>query len=91
MWNPSSTENFDPNQDQQPGSESDATVTIYVNSEAKTCLAQASLLDLLTQLNLNPRLIAVEYNGEILHRQLWPETHLKMGDRLEIVTIVGGG
>lgn len=49
------------------------------------------LPEFLVQLNLNPRLVAVEYNGEILHRQFWETTHLQMGDRLEIVTIVGGG
>ncbi|MGB3136161.1 MAG: sulfur carrier protein ThiS [Nodosilinea sp.] len=42
-------------------------------------------------LGLNPRLVAVEYNGEILHRQLWETTRLCPNDRLEIVTIVGGG
>jgi sulfur carrier protein len=36
-------------------------------------------------------LVAVEYNGEILHRQLWDTTYLRPNDRLEIVTIVGGG
>ncbi len=46
---------------------------------------------LLSFLGLNPRLVAVEYNGEILHRQFWDDTILKDGDRLEIVTIVGGG
>ena len=66
------------------------TITIQVNGEAHTCTAQF-LPDLLTQLELNPRLIAVEYNGEILHRQYWNETRMQSGDRLEIVTIVGGG
>ncbi|MDG2990314.1 sulfur carrier protein ThiS [Candidatus Synechococcus calcipolaris G9] len=42
-------------------------------------------------LGYNPRLIAIEYNGEILHRQYWDTTVVKSGDRLEIVTIVGGG
>jgi sulfur carrier protein len=49
------------------------------------------LPDFLSQQGFNLRLIAVEYNGEILHRQFWPETYLKEGDRLEVVTIVGGG
>lgn len=49
------------------------------------------LPELLLQLQLNPRLIAVEYNGEILHRQYWDSTTMQSGDRLEIVTIVGGG
>jgi sulfur carrier protein len=33
----------------------------------------------------------VEYNGEILQRPLWTQTLMQMDDRLEIVTIVGGG
>ncbi|MEL6929169.1 MAG: sulfur carrier protein ThiS [Cyanobacteria bacterium J06600_6] len=67
------------------------TITIQVNGEAHTCNPQTLLRDLLVQLKLNPRLIAVEYNGEILHRQYWNKTPMQSGDRLEIVTIVGGG
>lgn len=67
------------------------TITIQVNGESHTCAAPTTLPELLTQLKLNPRLIAVEYNGEILHRQYWAETQMQSGDRLEIVTIVGGG
>lgn len=66
-------------------------ISVYVNGEPQTCSPQARLPNLLEQLSLNPRLVAVEYNGEILHRQFWAETQIKAGDRLEIVTIVGGG
>lgn len=66
-------------------------ITVQVNGEPYTCKAQTSLPDLLELLGLNLRLIAVEYNGEILHRQFWPQTSIQAGDRLEIVTIVGGG
>ena len=67
------------------------TINIQVNGKSQTCLAQTALTELLTQLELNPRLVAVEYNGEILHRQYWEKTQMQSGDRLEIVTIVGGG
>lgn len=67
------------------------TIKIQVNGESQSCLELTSLPELLTQLELNPRLIAVEYNGEILHRQYWANTQMQPGDRLEIVTIVGGG
>lgn len=67
------------------------TINIQVNGESHTCLATTPLPELLTELGLNPRLIAVEYNGEILHRQHWNYTLIQSGDRLEIVTIVGGG
>ncbi|ASC69938.1 Thiazole synthase [Halomicronema hongdechloris C2206] len=68
-----------------------STVQIQVNGEPHTCSAPITLPQLLEQLGFNPRLVAVEYNGEILHRQFWPQTHIQGGDRLEVVTIVGGG
>jgi sulfur carrier protein len=66
-------------------------VTLQVNGDRQTCPSQTLLPQFLEQIGLNPRLVAVEYNGEILHRQYWPTTLLQEGDRLEIVTIVGGG
>ncbi len=66
-------------------------ITLQVNGESRTCTAQSRLIDVLEQLGFNPRLVAVEYNGEILHRQFWSETPINEGDRLEVVTIVGGG
>lgn len=66
-------------------------ITLQVNGEPRTCTEQTLLPDLLQQLGFNPRLVAVEYNGEILHRQHWQTTQIKPNDNLEIVTIVGGG
>ncbi|MBG1245433.1 sulfur carrier protein ThiS [Nostoc sp. NZL] len=66
-------------------------IMIHVNGETHSCSSQTSLPDLLQELGFNPRLVAVEYNGEILHRQFWPQTKVQSGDRLEVVTIVGGG
>jgi sulfur carrier protein len=67
------------------------TINLQVNGDRQTCAASLNVPDFLTSIGLNPRLVAVEYNGEILHRQLWQDTLLQDGDRLEIVTIVGGG
>lgn len=66
-------------------------ITLKINGKPQTCRDRALLPQVLAEMGLNPRLVAVEYNGEILHRQLWEKTHLQAGDRLEIVTIVGGG
>jgi sulfur carrier protein len=68
-----------------------SSITLQVNGESQTCAANTLLPQLLVQLGMNPRLVAVEYNGEILHRQFWEQTTVREGDRLEIVTIVGGG
>lgn len=66
-------------------------ITLFVNGNAQNTSSPVTLPDFLVSQGFNLRLIAVEYNGEILHRQFWPQTHLQNGDRLEVVTIVGGG
>ncbi len=80
----------DPTQDPTQDSTTDRFY-VLVNGESRPCTAETLLPAYLAVLGLNPRLVAVEYNGEILHRQLWETTHLRPDDRLEIVTIVGGG
>jgi sulfur carrier protein len=71
--------------------DSSQPIQVQVNGEPRQCSRQTRLPNLLEQLGMNPRLVAVEYNGEILHRQFWDSTEVQDGDRLEIVTIVGGG
>jgi sulfur carrier protein len=66
-------------------------VTVQVNGKDVGCAPLVTLRQLLAQLQMNPKLVAVEYNGEILHRQFWDGTVVQEGDRLEVVTIVGGG
>ncbi len=66
-------------------------INLQVNGEVQSCPLGTKLPQLLEQMGLNPRLVAVEYNGEILHRQYWPSTQIQESDRLEVVTIVGGG
>lgn len=66
-------------------------INVKVNGENRPGTAGTYLPDFLQQLGINPQLVAVEYNGEILHRQFWATTTVQEGDQLEIVTIVGGG
>ena len=76
-----------------PNSSADsaAQVNVQVNGKPQTCAPNTLLPDFLQQQGMNPRLVAVEYNGEILHRQFWESTVMEPGDQLEVVTIVGGG
>jgi sulfur carrier protein len=66
-------------------------IGLQVNGENRRCAIGTPLAELLKQLGFNPRLVAVEYNGEILHKQFWDITLIQEGDILEVVTIVGGG
>jgi len=67
---------------------------ITVNGETKELTPESephNLQNVLTQLGHNLYLVVVEFNGVILPRQDWEQQQIKDGDRLEIVTIVGGG
>jgi sulfur carrier protein len=66
-------------------------INLMVNGQEQQCKVETLLQDLLLQLNMNPQLVAIEYNGEILHRQFWSGKVIEEGDALEVVTIVGGG
>jgi sulfur carrier protein len=51
-----------------------------------------TIADLLRELDLDPRMIVVEHNGEILRRDASaPSPALRPGDIVELVHFVGGG
>jgi thiamine biosynthesis protein ThiS len=64
---------------------------IVVNGEPRAIARGARLLDLLAELALDPRAVAVERNGEVLRRAELGAVELRPGDRLEIVRFVQGG
>ena len=64
---------------------------ITLNGEAFEIDEPLTIADLLTKLNIDPRRVAVEHNLSILKRQLFGETFVHDGDRIEIVNFVGGG
>ena len=64
---------------------------ILVNGESKTLPEQATLADLITQMELTGKRIAVEINAEIVPRSQHGETRLNAGDEVEIVHAIGGG
>ena len=69
----------------------DHVTTITVNGAARPFDRGMSVADLVRDLALEGKRIAVELNGEIVPRSRYAETRLAAGDRLEIVGAVGGG
>ena len=63
---------------------------IEVNGEARE-VAAATVAALVAELGLDPRSVAVERNGAVVSRPLWPETEVAAGDRIELVRFVQGG
>ena len=64
---------------------------ITLNGESYELEQPLSVTDLLTKLAIDPRRVAVEHNFTILKRQLFSDTLMHDGDRIEIVNFVGGG
>ena len=67
---------------------------IKVNGEVKKLdlnKENASLSKVLNFLGYKPNTIVVELNDLIINSQKWGKVKLKDGDKLEIVSIVGGG
>ena len=69
----------------------DHVTTITVNGAARPFDPGMSVADLVRDLALEGKRIAVELNGEIVPRSRYAQTRLAAGDRLEIVGAVGGG
>ena len=68
-----------------------AAVELVVNGRAERVAAGASVAELVARLGREPRLVAVERNGEIVPRARWAAVRLAAGDRIEIVQFVQGG
>lgn len=64
---------------------------IVVNGEKRTVPEGATVLSLLTELSLPESRVAVERNRAIVRKADFAGTALGDGDRVEIVTFVGGG
>jgi len=67
------------------------TMAIQVNGEARQIAAPATVADLLAQIGLDLRKVAVERNLEIVPRSRYAATVLSAGDAVEIVHFIGGG
>ena len=69
-----------------------AAIAVTVNGDRRTLPAGYTVADLLAAHDLNPRLVVVEHNREILRdRSLLGGTVLADGDVVELVHFVGGG
>ncbi len=66
-------------------------IEIQVNGEQRGCQAGATVGDLLRELAVKAERVAVELNLEILDRKDFDHRSLKEGDRVEILSFIGGG
>jgi sulfur carrier protein len=63
----------------------------FLNGEIYRTSQVINLFDLISYFNYNNHLLVLEYNNLICERKHWKTTFIQNDDKIEIVTIVGGG
>ena len=66
-------------------------IHVTINGEDHEFLEAASLVEYVSSLGVNVKMIAIAYNGEVLRRDEWAKVTLSDGDTVEVVRAVGGG
>jgi thiamine biosynthesis protein ThiS len=66
-------------------------ISVIVNDVEHQVPEGTTVEGLLGKLGLQPRFLAVELNRQVVPRGEHPRTRLAHSDRIEIVTLVGGG
>ena len=66
------------------------TVNVTINGDARDVSA-GTVAQLVSELGLAGRAVAIELNREVVPRTLHAERKLNEGDRIEVVEFAGGG
>ena len=66
-------------------------IEVVINGQTRTVIQGTTVAALIGELGLGDRRVAVERNREVVPRAEHATTVLSPGDRLELVTFVGGG
>jgi sulfur carrier protein len=66
-------------------------ITLHINGQPRQLPASLSITELMIELDLVGKRVAVERNGEIVPRSQHGDARVVDGDQLEIVVAVGGG
>lgn len=66
-------------------------MTVTLNGDQRECQNGSTIADLVQELGLTKKRIAVEVNRDIIPRDEYTSCGLQAGDEIEIVHFVGGG
>lgn len=67
------------------------TITIIANGQPREVQSGSTLADLLREVAVTPTHVVVQMDGIIITRSEFEQIELHEGNKLEIVTLVGGG
>ena len=66
-------------------------MNITLNGEPHELGSPVTIVELLAQLDIDPRRVAVERNFVVIKRDAYATTTIEDGDQIEVVNFVGGG
>jgi sulfur carrier protein len=66
-------------------------ITVSINGATRQLPDSTGVAELMEEMGLTGKRIALERNGEIVPRSLFAAQQLADGDKLEVVVAVGGG
>lgn len=66
-------------------------IRVTVNGESMQLYSPDTISELLKTLRMENRRIAVELNRQIVPQSLHTTTSIREGDKIEIITAIGGG
>lgn len=67
------------------------TIAVVINGQSRSVNVGTTVQMLIAALGLGDRKVAVERNRNVVPRAEYPTTVLADGDRVELVSFVGGG
>ena len=68
-----------------------STIKIFLNGDTKEIKQNLTLIDLLKDLEITSKHIAIELNDEVVFKSDWNSRILVSEDKLEVVKAIGGG
>ena len=63
----------------------------FLNGQKYITKSNLTILDVVNYFNYNTSLLVLEYNSLVCNKKNWNSILLQNSDKIEIVTIVGGG
>ena len=66
-------------------------IKVTINGKEHELPEQILVSEYVATLGVEPKMIAIAHNGEVLRRDEWEDVTVSDGDSLEVVRAVGGG
>jgi sulfur carrier protein len=63
----------------------------FLNGQKYFLNSDLTIFEIVKYFNYNTSLLVLEYNNLICNKKNWDKLYIKNNDKIEIVTIVGGG